>query len=102
MSTPSQSNEQAVSSSVEQTSPVQTSSGFLPSNTHPLHTKWTMWYNASSGTWDPTSIFTIATVEEYWALYKHLMLAGDLPVGAEYYLFREGKSKTCIGQGFKQ
>ncbi len=57
---------------------------------HQLQTKWTMWYNAHSGTWNPTSILTIDSIEAFFALYKNLMLAGDLPIGAEYFLFREG------------
>ncbi len=62
---------------------------------HPLNTKWTLWYTKpqvdKSESWadllKPVIAFT--TVEEFWAIYNNIPKVNDLPLKADYHLFRE-------------
>ncbi|KAI1722920.1 eukaryotic initiation factor 4E domain-containing protein [Ditylenchus destructor] len=64
------------------------------SSRHPLQTKWALWYLKGDRTkeWEDclkrVSIFD--TVEDFWALYNHILPASSLTWGSDYYLFKDG------------
>lgn len=62
--------------------------------THPLNTEWTLWFDLSQvdkkGEWNLHELTTVATVEEWWNLYKHLPRVSELAVGGNLSLFRKG------------
>jgi len=61
---------------------------------HPLQNSWTLWFykNDKQKQWEENQmeIITFNTVEDFWALYNHIELAGRLPSGCDYSLFKEG------------
>ena len=46
------------------------------------------------GSWEENQkpIITVSTVEDFWALYNHVVVASKLPPGSDYSLFKEGIS----------
>merc|ERR1712112_156308 len=62
---------------------------------HLLGSSWTFWFykNDRSQSWKQSqrAVMTFSTVEDFWALTHHLMLASELPPGSDYALFKEGK-----------
>ncbi|KAH7568660.1 hypothetical protein ACOSP7_011686 [Xanthoceras sorbifolium] len=62
---------------------------------HPLEHSWTFWFDNPSGkskqaTWGSSmrSIYTFATVEEFWSLYNNTHHPSKLAVGADFYCFK--------------
>jgi len=64
--------------------------------THPLSTKWSLWVDfyasKSGGDWRDNLklVHTVATVEEWWALYNHIRKPSELAFGGNISLFRVG------------
>ena len=55
---------------------------------HPLEYEWTMWYVVPG---QPLKeMTTIQTVEDFWTLMHSLIPVSQLPVRADYYLFKKG------------
>ncbi|XP_051920001.1 eukaryotic translation initiation factor 4E type 2-like isoform X2 [Hippocampus zosterae] len=64
---------------------------------HPLQYNYTFWYSRRSR---PTStqnyeqnirrIGTVASVEQFWKFYSHLLRPGDLTGPSDFHLFKEG------------
>ncbi|KAI6213459.1 hypothetical protein M3Y94_00152800 [Aphelenchoides besseyi] len=63
-------------------------------NKHPLQNKWTFWYlnGDRSKDWEDClkEVVTIETIEDFWSVYKKILLPSSLLFGSDYYLFREG------------
>jgi len=63
---------------------------------HPLHNSWTLWFfkNDKGRSWEENQkpIITVSTVEDFWSLYNHVVVASRLPPGSDYSLFKEGIS----------
>ena len=60
---------------------------------HPLHSKWTLWFDKGArGNWEDNlkSIVTIGSVEEFWASLNNFIRPTELANGANIHLFREG------------
>jgi len=64
---------------------------------HPLHSAWTMWYNAPQTPknreqmdWTPKKIVTFDTVEDFWCLFNNLVPPSRLIKGGGYHMFKEG------------
>jgi len=61
---------------------------------HPLEHSWTLWFfkNDKTKSWEEMQqpITTVATVEDFWALYNHIEVASKIPPGSDYSLFKEG------------
>merc|ERR1712227_724226 len=61
---------------------------------HLLGSSWTFWFykNDRSQSWKQSqrAVMAFSTVEDFWALTHHLMLASRLPPGSDYSLFKEG------------
>jgi len=61
---------------------------------HPLKHKWAMWYfkNDKSKDWKENQryVYSFHTVEDFWALYNHLVPPSELQSGCDYSLFKEG------------
>ncbi|KAM7271282.1 hypothetical protein ACFE04_030496 [Oxalis oulophora] len=63
--------------------------------THPLEHSWTFWFDnpqakSKQATWGSSmrSIFTFATVEEFWSLYNNIHHPSKLLVGADFHCFK--------------
>lgn len=82
----------------ESTDSVTTSKPSEPVETvpkHQLHCSWTLWFYKSSSkasNWGDNmkEVFTFQTVEDFWALYNHIVPPSGLGAGCDYNLFREG------------
>jgi len=63
---------------------------------HPLQNAWTLWFfkNDKGRSWEENQkpIITVSTVEDFWSLYNHVVVASKLPLGSDYSLFKEGIS----------
>jgi len=63
---------------------------------HPLQNAWTLWFfkNDKGRSWEENQkpIITVSTVEDFWSLYNHVVVASKLPPGSDYSLFKEGIS----------
>ncbi|XP_029024794.1 eukaryotic translation initiation factor 4E type 2-like isoform X1 [Betta splendens] len=66
---------------------------------HPLQYNYTFWYSrrtpsrpASSQSYEQNirQIGTVASVEQFWKLYSHLVRPGDLSGHSDFHLFKEG------------
>lgn len=63
---------------------------------HPLHSEWTLWYTKpqtdSKESWADLlkPVIDFSTVEEFWGIFNSIPQASDLPLKADYHLFRKG------------
>merc|ERR1719391_1718893 len=61
---------------------------------HPLENTWTFWYQKSDPKlcWEAQAqrVVDVATVEDFWQVYHHLVPACDLREGQDYLLFKKG------------
>jgi translation initiation factor 4E len=69
---------------------------------HPLHNKWTMWFNGPAATkakgkdsqqhWQSNvkKIMDFDTVEAFWGLFNNLQPPSFLPNKSDYHIFKEG------------
>jgi len=66
---------------------------------HPLQNSWVLWFDPGSfghknkaKTWIETleKIYTIKTVEDFWAVFKNIVPPQNIPSGSNYYIFKEG------------
>jgi len=61
---------------------------------HPLKNRWAMWYfkNDKSKDWkdNQRNVYSFDTVEDFWALYNHMLQPSELQSGCDYSLFKEG------------
>ncbi|KAL2341075.1 hypothetical protein Fmac_009015 [Flemingia macrophylla] len=64
-------------------------------NPHPLENSWTFWFDNPSAkskqaTWGSSirSIYTFATVEEFWSIYNNIHQPSKLGQGADFYCFK--------------
>ncbi|XP_039997369.1 eukaryotic translation initiation factor 4E family member 2 related sequence 1 isoform X4 [Xiphias gladius] len=66
---------------------------------HPLQYNYTFWYSrrtpsrpASSQSYEQNirQIGTVASVEQFWKFYSHLVRPGDLSGHSDFHLFKEG------------
>ncbi|XP_063985110.1 eukaryotic translation initiation factor 4E-1A-like isoform X1 [Diachasmimorpha longicaudata] len=61
---------------------------------HPLQNTWTFWYytHDRQKTWEESQreISSFDTVEDFWALYNHIILASELKQGCDYSMFKKG------------
>uniref|UniRef100_H3CDU7 Eukaryotic translation initiation factor 4E family member 2 related sequence 1 n=1 Tax=Tetraodon nigroviridis TaxID=99883 RepID=H3CDU7_TETNG len=66
---------------------------------HPLQYNYTFWYSrrtpsrpASSQSYEQNirQIGTVASVEQFWRFYSHLIRPGDLSGHSDFHLFKEG------------
>ncbi|XWS15902.1 hypothetical protein CRYUN_Cryun34aG0042400 [Craigia yunnanensis] len=62
---------------------------------HPLEHSWAFWFDNPSAkskqaTWGSSmqSIYTFATVEQFWSLYNNIHRPSKLAVGADFYCFK--------------
>ncbi|GKU94309.1 hypothetical protein SLEP1_g7824 [Rubroshorea leprosula] len=62
---------------------------------HPLEHSWTFWFDNPSAkskqaTWGSSlrSIYTFATVEEFWSIYNNIHHPSKLAVGADFHCFK--------------
>ncbi|XP_071376116.1 eukaryotic translation initiation factor 4E family member 2 related sequence 1 [Centroberyx affinis] len=69
------------------------------SGEHPLQYNYTFWYSrrtpsrpASSQSYEQNirQIGTVASVEQFWKFYSHLVRPGDLTGHSDFHLFKEG------------
>lgn len=67
-----------------------------PEYKHPLNSGWTLWYTKpqadKSESWSDLlkPIITFHSVEEFWGIYNSIPQPSELPLKADYHLFREG------------
>lgn len=62
---------------------------------HPLNSKWTLWYTKPPT--DPNEawsdllkqVVTFDTIEEFWGVFHTIPNVSELPLKADYHLFRE-------------
>ncbi|KAG0318846.1 Eukaryotic translation initiation factor 4E type 2 [Dissophora globulifera] len=73
------------------------SSGHGGSGLHPLHFNWVFWFmHRAPGTkilnYDSSmkKIATFGSVEDFWAVYSHLIRPHELPAVSDYHLFKQG------------
>ena len=64
---------------------------------HPLHNKWTLWFDNPNGsrkqtTWGQTlrSVYTFDSIEDFWCLYNKILSPSKLIMGTDFHLFKEG------------
>jgi len=61
---------------------------------HPLQNKWAMWFFKNDKNKDWASnlryITSFDTVEDFWALYNHILPASKLGAGCDYSVFKDG------------
>ena len=62
---------------------------------HLLHCSWTLWFyksSSKSANWGDNMkpVFTFQNVEDFWALYNHIVPPSGLGAGCDYNLFRDG------------
>lgn len=65
---------------------------------HPLEHRWTLWFDnpqqrgKGGGGWGSSlrTIFTFATVEEFWCLYNNIVPPSKLITKADMHLFKDG------------
>jgi translation initiation factor 4E len=63
---------------------------------HPLNCSWTLWYTkpqtSKTESWADLlkPVITFSTVEEFWGIYNSIPQPSELPLKADYHLFREG------------
>ncbi|XP_044132894.1 eukaryotic translation initiation factor 4E type 2-like [Bufo gargarizans] len=70
-----------------------------PHGEHPLQYRYTFWYSrrtpsrpASTHNYEQNirQFGTVATVEQFWRVYSHLVRPGDLSGYSDFHLFKEG------------
>ncbi|CAK7350320.1 unnamed protein product [Dovyalis caffra] len=83
----------------------------LPNQSHPLEHQWTFWFDNPSAkskqaTWGSAmrSIFTFATVEEFWSVYNNIHHPSMLAVGADFHCFKDKiepkwEDPVCVNGG---
>ncbi len=61
---------------------------------HPLSYSWTLWYFPNDGKqeWEKNlrEVSTFGHVEDFWALYNHILTVSELKSGCDYSLFKRG------------
>ncbi|XP_065072245.1 eukaryotic translation initiation factor 4E-1A-like [Rhopilema esculentum] len=61
---------------------------------HPLQNSWSLWFYRSdkSKSWAENlrKVITFNTVEDFWGVYNHVLLASKLQSGCDYSVFKEG------------
>ncbi|ELT97193.1 hypothetical protein CAPTEDRAFT_222296 [Capitella teleta] len=61
---------------------------------HPLHNRWALWYFKNDKTKDWHANLKVVTafdtVEDFWALYNHVLPASKIAPGCDYSLFKDG------------
>jgi len=61
---------------------------------HPLQNVWSLWFfkNDKSRNWADNlkCVTNVSTVEDFWALYNHILPVSKLPSGCDYSMFKEG------------
>jgi len=61
---------------------------------HPLQNRWALWFfkNDKSRKWEDNlrCVTSVDTVEDFWALYNHILPVSKLPSGCDYSMFKEG------------
>ncbi|KAM6949196.1 eukaryotic translation initiation factor 4E type 2-like [Aplochiton taeniatus] len=76
-----------------------TSTVALAAGEHPLQYNYTFWYsrrtpsrpaNTQSYEQNIRQIGTVASVEQFWKFYSHLVRPGDLTGHSDFHLFKEG------------
>ncbi|KAF5738291.1 hypothetical protein HS088_TW13G01187 [Tripterygium wilfordii] len=67
----------------------------IPLQPHPLENSWTFWFDNPSAkskqaTWGSSmrSIYTFATVEEFWSVFNHIHQPSQLAAGADFHCFK--------------
>lgn len=62
---------------------------------HLLQHSWTLWFDSpqkksTHANWQANlkRVATVNTVEDFWGLYKSILTASDIPIGANYHFFR--------------
>lgn len=65
------------------------------SQQHPLNSRWTLWYTkpktSNSETWADLlkPVISFSTIEEFWGIFHAIPTVSELPLKADYHLFRE-------------
>ncbi|KAL9050870.1 MAG: hypothetical protein Q9162_006379 [Coniocarpon cinnabarinum] len=63
---------------------------------HPLAHTWTLWFtkppSGKGDNWNDLlkEVITFDTVEEFWGVYNNITPTSELPVKADYHLFKKG------------
>ncbi|KAI9726297.1 MAG: eukaryotic translation initiation factor 4E [Chrysothrix sp. TS-e1954] len=63
---------------------------------HPLASKWTLWFtkppSGKGDNWNELlkEVIKFDSVEEFWGVYNNITPTSQLPVKADYHLFKEG------------
>lgn len=61
---------------------------------HPLQNKWALWFfkNDRAKSWGENLrlVTKFDTVEDFWGVYNHILLASKLQSGCDYSLFKDG------------
>lgn len=64
---------------------------------HPLEHKWTFWYfkMEKNKPWEECqrSVSTVATVEDFWAVYNHMESVSRLQQGCDVALFKDARQR---------
>jgi len=80
---------------------------------HPLENAWTLWFDnpqamkgSKSSNWGNSmrTVYTFATVEEFWCLYNNIITPSHLTHGVDFHCFKEGvkpkwEDPRCINGG---
>ncbi|KAE8620463.1 hypothetical protein XENTR_v10010264 [Xenopus tropicalis] len=71
----------------------------VPPGEHPLQYKYTFWYSrrtpsrpASTHNYEQNirQFGTVASVEQFWRIYSHIVRPGDLTGYSDFHLFKDG------------
>ncbi|XP_073479089.1 eukaryotic translation initiation factor 4E type 2-like isoform X1 [Aquarana catesbeiana] len=71
----------------------------IPLGEHPLQYRYTFWYSRRTPSRPASTLNyaenirpfgTVATVEQFWRVYSHLVRPGDLSGYSDFHLFKEG------------
>ncbi|CAI9596057.1 unnamed protein product [Staurois parvus] len=71
----------------------------IPPGEHPLQYRYTFWYSRRTPSRPASTLnyeqnirqfATVATVEQFWRVYSHLVRPGDLSGYSDFHLFKEG------------
>ncbi|KAI8899424.1 translation initiation factor eIF 4e-like domain-containing protein [Globomyces pollinis-pini] len=65
---------------------------------HPLQNNWTLWYDDPAAmkntniSWDENlkTIMTVNSIEDFFGLVNHIKKPSDIPISANYHLFKTG------------
>jgi len=93
-SAPTETDEKEQAKDLGDQSLVPASASPQPVIKHPLKNKWAMWYfkNDKSKDWKDNQkyVYSFDTIEDFWALYNHMLQPSELQSGCDYSLFKEG------------